>query len=56
MDEISVDLVRGRKGKGEQEGERGRASSQKQSNLNWSVAQTPAHIKPANLQFGRSEK
>lgn len=56
MDEISVDLVPSRRGKGEQEGERGRASPQKQSDLNWSVAHTPAHIKPANLQFGRGEK
>lgn len=58
MGEISVESVPSRKGEGEAVGKEGshRASRQKQSNLNWNVAQNLGDIKPGNLQFGRGEK
>ncbi len=58
MDEISVESVPSRKDEGEAGGrERShRASRQKQSNLNWNVAQNLGDIKLGNLQFGRGEK
>lgn len=60
MDEISVESVPSRKEKGGRERkerkEGGRASPQKQSNLNWNAAQNLGDIKPGDLQFGRGEK
>lgn len=57
MDEISVESVPSRKWEGETQGRESEGPfSQKQSNLNWNVAQNLGDIKPFNFQFRKGEK